>query len=108
MICHPAVQQYTYREVYTGQDGLDKVGSPANAKTTVNRFNGMVTLDGIYGVVLKPTKIIMNGEDKSEEMISGNDWNYVWILVNHGDEGIEAQIANMNQGKTYFYVKTQD
>ena len=99
---------YGTYEVYTGQDGLDKVGSPANAKTTVNRFNGMVTLDGIYGVVLKPTKIIMNGEDKSEEMISGNDWNYAWILVNHGDEGIEAQIANMNQGKTYFYVKTQD
>lgn len=99
---------YGTYEIYTGQDGVDKVGGASTAKAIADSSKGTVTEDSIYGVILKPTKIIMDGEDKSEEMISGNSWKYAWILVNHGSDGIEAQITNMNQASVYYYFKTQD
>lgn len=99
---------YGTYEVYTGQDGLDKVGAAGKAKDIVDRSNGTVTSDSICSLVLKPTKIIINGEDQSSEMLPTQDWKYVWILINHGDDGIEGQVANISTGSTFYFLKTTD
>ena len=33
---------------------------------------------------------------------------YVWIIVDHGKEGIEGQVLNVSNSSTSYYVKIKD
>ena len=61
-----------------------------------------------YTTIFTPKKIMSNGEDKSSTNIAGEDWHMVWILVDHGSEGIEAQQLNVKTADTSFFVKVKD
>lgn len=88
---------------------LDEVGiSDENVERLIKNSSGKVTKDDLYALVLTPSKVIVDGEDKSSTNISGGDWHYVWILIDHGSEGIEAQILNTKNYDTSYYVKTSD
>ncbi len=103
---------YWYGEttVLTGKTGLATAGIDASKiDEIIERSSGDVTANDIYTVVCTPTKIISDGVDKSETNIpDGTTWNYVWIIVDHGSEGIEAQVLNLTNYEASYYVKIKD
>lgn len=101
---------YGTTEVLTGKDGLNEAGlDESSVDEIVSKSSGNVTEDDIYTVVCTPTKIISGGVDKSSTNIpKDTTWTYVWILVDHGDEGIEAQVLNTGTYETSYYVKIAD
>lgn len=101
---------YGTTKILTGKEGLKSVGlDESKVDNIVSRSNGSVTANDIYAIICTPTKIISNGEDKSATNIPANSkWNYVWIVVDHGTEGIEAQVVNVDTAETTYYVKIKD
>ena len=75
----------------------------------INESNGTITENNIYTLTLTPTKIIQGGIDVSETNITdGLIWDYIWIIIDHNEEGIEAQVINLNDDSTSNYVKIND
>lgn len=104
---------YGTTEIKTGLVGLKSIGlDETNLKRVLSMGNGKIGEKDIYTVICKPTKIISDGEDKSSTNIpEDSEWKYVWIIVNHGDEGIEGQVADYNGSftiDTSYYVKIKD
>ena len=67
-----------------------------------------ITENDIYSLILTPKKIISNGTDKSDTNIPDNStWNYIWIIVDHGNEEIEGQAINTKNNDTSYYVKIE-
>ena len=95
-------------EQYIGKEGTTKVGiSTDKIDEIVAKSSGTVKEEDIYTLILKPTKKIAGGQDSTQELTS-EEWNIVWILVDHGAEGIEAQQLNVKTSSTAFYVKIKD
>ncbi|MBQ8539410.1 MAG: zinc-ribbon domain-containing protein [Ruminococcus sp.] len=101
---------YGTTEVLTGKEGLASAGLDENKIDVIfSNSSGTVTADDVYTIVCTPTKIISGGEDKSSTNIpDGTTWTYVWIIVDHGREGIEAQVLNLVNYETSYYVKIKD
>jgi len=101
---------YGTTKILTGKEGLKSVGlDESKVDNIVSRSNGSVTANDIYAIVCTPTKIISGGEDKSSTNIPADSkWNYVWVVVDHGNEGIEAQVVNIDSAETTYYVKVKD
>ena len=100
---------YGTYEYKTGKEGLKLIGiDESRMENILYQGNGTVTEDSVYGIVLHPKKIYADGEDKSETNMSGKDWHYVWIIVNHGSEGLEGQIGNVDTAVEQFYIKSRD
>ena len=96
-------------EVATGKEGASKVGvETSKIDDTIANSSFKLTENNFYGTVLKPTKIISNGVDKSSTNLSGGDWYMMWVLVDHGSEGIELQQLNTKTADTSYYVKIKD
>ena len=95
---------YTY---LTGKEGLKSVGiDESKLDTIIKQSNGRITADDVYALVLTPQKIISDGQDKtSTNLQSGTLWKLVWIIVDHGNDGIEAQVLNVNSADTNYYFK---
>ena len=75
----------------------------------LQQSNGKVTAGDVYTIIMTPKKIISGGKDKSEDNIpEDSEWKFIWILVDHGDEGIEAQVLNVDTADTYYLVKVKD
>ena len=91
----------------TGKEGLESVGLEGSKMDIItNNSAGTVTEADVYSLVLTPEKIISGGEDKtSTNLTPGTTWKFVWILVDHGDEGIEAQVLNVMNSDATYYVK---
>lgn len=101
---------YGTTKILTGKEGLKSVGlDESKVDNIISSSNGNITANDIYAVVCTPTKIISGGIDKSSTNIPANSkWNYVWILIDHGAEGIEAQVLNVDTSETAYYVKIKD
>ena len=96
--------------VKTGKAGMKSVGLDGDKLDTIlKQSNGKVTAGDVYTIVMTPKIIISDGEDKSEDNIpEDSKWKFIWIIVDHGDEGIEAQVLNVDTGDTYYLVKVKD
>ena len=94
----------------TGKSGMRLVGlKDDKLDAIIKQSRGKVSAGNIYSIILTPKKIISNGEDKSSVNIpSGTEWRFVWIIVDHGKEGIEAQVLNVNTSDTSYFVKIKD
>ena len=99
--------QGTYK-VYTGKTGAAKVGIESSKIDNVVAKNKGIKETDIYTLILTPKKIISGGEDKSSTNLGSEDWHMVWILVDHGKEGIEGQMLNVKTADTSYYVKVKD
>lgn len=101
---------YGTTKILTGKEGLKSVGlDESKVDNIVSRSKGSVTSNDIYAIICTPTKIISGGVDKSATNIPANSkWNYVWVIVDHGIEGIEAQVVNVDNTETTYYVKIKD
>lgn len=99
--------QGTYK-VYTGKTGASKVGIEESRIESIVTKNKGIKESDIYTLILTPKKIISGGVDKSETNLGKEDWNFVWILVDHGKEGIEGQQMNVKTGDTGYFVKIKD
>ena len=101
---------YGTTEIVTGKEGLKKAGlSEDRVDTIIKQSNGNVTENDIYTVICTPKKIISEGQDKSATNIPADlKWTYIWIVVDHGTEGIEAQVLNMQAYENTYYVKLND
>ena len=97
----------TYR-VYTGKEGFSKVGLEESKIDSLVARNKDITEKDIYTLIFTPKKIISGGEDKSSTNLGTEDWHYVWILVDHGKEGIEGQVVNVKNANTSYFVKVKD
>lgn len=101
---------YGTTQILTGKAGLTAAGiDESKLDVIVSNSSGKVTVNDVYTIICTPTKIISGGADKSDTNIPvGTTWKYVWILVDHGTEGIEAQVFNMGSYDTSYYVKIAD
>lgn len=100
---------YGKTKILTGKSGLKKVGIDEDRVEYITaNTGGKVTSDDIYTIIFTPTKIISDGVDKSSTNITGEDWHMVWVIVDHGSEGLEAQVLNVKTGVTTFLVKLSD
>lgn len=101
---------YGTTQILTGRAGLTVAGIDESIlDRIVSNSSGKVTENDVYTVVYTPTKIISGGVDKSDTNIPpGTTWTYVWILVDHETEGIEAQVLNTETYDTSYYVKITD
>lgn len=97
----------TYK-VYTGKEGASKVGIEGSKIDNIVAKNKGIKESDIYTVILTPKKIISGGVDKSDTNLGSEDWHMVWILVDHGKEGIEGQMLNVKTADTSYYVKIKD
>ena len=99
--------QGTYK-VYTGKTGAAKVGIEGSKIDNIVAKNKGIKETDIYTLILTPKKIISGGVDKSSTNLGSEDWHYVWILVDHGKEGIEGQLLNVKTSDTAYFVKIKD
>lgn len=101
---------YGTTQIYTGEEGLAIAGLDESSLDSITEMSGgSVLADDIYTVVLTPTYLLLDGEDMSEENIpEGFTWNMIWIIVDHGTEGLEAQVLDMASYETSYYVKVVD
>ena len=101
---------YGTTEIIVGRDGIEMVGLNAAAvDEIISRSEGKVTEDSIYTIICTPKKIISGGVDKSDTNIpEGQTLTYVWVLVDYGEEGVEAQTIHLSSYDIYYYVKVED
>ena len=102
---------YGTTKIVTGLEGLKLVGlGEDNLKNVLSNANGKISQNDVYAVICTPTKIISDGEDKSSTNIPNDTkWKYVWIVIDHGSEGIEGQVLDMTSGyETSYFVKLKD
>lgn len=101
---------YGTTQIVTGKKGLKLAGlDESKVDSIVSSSNRKVTANDIYTMILTPTKIISGGVDKSSTNIPQNTtWTYIWILIDHGSEGIEAQVMNVKTYETSYYFKLKD
>ena len=100
---------YGTSEIIRGKNGLKEAGiDESKIDSITSNSHGKVKEDDIYYLKLIPSKIISGGVDKSSTNINGGTFNMVWILVDHGTEGIEAQILNIKNYETSYYFKLND
>lgn len=101
---------YGTTKIVKGKEGLASVGiDSSKADDIIKRSNGNVTANDIYTIVCTPEKIIADGIDKSSTNIEdGATWKYVFVVVDHGDEGIECQAINLSTSEVAYYVKLKD
>lgn len=94
--------------VKTGKEGLKNIGIDESKISSILSKSNNITENDIYSLILTPKKIISNGTDKSDTNIPDNStWNYIWIIVDHGNEGIEGQAINTKNNDTSYYVKIE-
>lgn len=95
--------------VKTGKKGLKSIDIDEDKlDDIIQQSNGKVKAEDVYSIIMTPTKIITNGKDKSSTNISKNmKWKFVWIIVQHED-GIEAQVLNVDTSETSYFVKVKD
>ena len=101
---------YGTTEIIVGRAGIEMVGLNADAvDEMISRGEGKITEDSIYTIICTPKKIISGGIDKSDTNIpEGQTLKYVWVLVDYGEEGVEAQTIHLSSYETYYYVKVED
>ncbi len=101
---------YGTTEIITGKDGFKKAGlSEDKIDTIIKQSNGNVTEDDVYTIVCTPKQMISAGQDQSSINIPADvAWTYIWVVVDHGMEGIEAQVLNMQEYENSYYVKIND
>ena len=101
---------YGKMTVKTGKNGMKLVGlDESKLEAILDQSNGKLSSSDVYAIKMTPKKIISGGEDKSDTNIpEGTTWKFVWILVDHGDEGIEAQVVNVDTADTSYFVKVKD
>lgn len=101
---------YGTTEIYTGKEGFRRANINADKlDEIISKSKGSLTEKDIYTVICTPTKMIENDMDKSNEKITKQiEWTYVWIVCNHGKEGIEGQMINMETATPLYYVKVED
>ena len=97
----------TYK-VYTGKTGAAKVGIESSRIDSIVSKNKGIKETDIYTMIFTPKKVIVDGVDKSDTNITGEDWHFIWILVDHGKEGIEGQQLNVKTAETGYFVKIKD
>ena len=99
---------YGKANIVTGKTGLSTLGISESKISELVR-NGNVKDENIYAMELTPLKIVSGGVDKSSTNIPSNTkWVYVWVLVDHGSEGIEAKVLNNDTSKVSYFVKMAD
>lgn len=97
-------------QITKGKDGFKLIDyDESKIDEIVFRSKGEVTENDIYTIILTPKKVIVDGIDKSSTNIEkGSLWKHVWILVDHGNDGLEGQVQNVNTSETSYYVKVKD
>ena len=100
---------YGKTRILTGKSGLKEVGlDESRVDYIVANADGKVSSDNIYTIIFTPSKVISGGVDKSATNMTGEDWHMVWIIVDHGSEGLEAQVMNVKTAETAYLVKIND
>lgn len=101
---------YGTTKIYKGKEGLRLLGySEDKINKLINLMTGDLTEQDIYTVICTPTKLIENGIDASATKITEKvEWNFLWILKSHGNDGIEAEFLNIKTTDILHYVKISD
>ena len=95
---------YTYE---VGEAGLGMFAlDTEKLNKIVTQSEGTVKPENVYSITFTPKKIISGGEDKSSSNIpEGTVWKVVWILVDHGEDGWEAQTLNISTEAINYYYR---
>ncbi len=97
---------YGTTKIYTGALGFRQIGlSESKMQQIILNSNGKLTANDFKTVICTPTKLIVDGKDKSKTITASSTKKIVWILVDHGTEGIEGQYLDIDTGDTAYYYK---
>ena len=100
---------YGTYEKYIGKEGFKKLGLDPNTLDGLIVNGRKVEESDVYALILTPKKIITDGEDKSDTNIADNStWNQLWVIVDHGEEGLEGKQVSIDDNSEKFYVKVKD
>lgn len=101
---------YGSTKIITGKKGVKMAGLNADGvEEMINMSDGKITEDDVYTIICTPTKMVQNGIDKTREKITEEvEWTYVWVVCDHGKEGIEGQMINASTAQILYYVKVED
>ena len=65
--------------------------------------------DNFYHIVCRPYGVIIDGEDRtSENMDENEEFTVLWLIVDHGAEGIEGLASDTDRREINSYVKIKD
>ena len=97
-------------EVKTGAEGLKSVGiAEEKLEDIIKQSNNQVKESDVYTITLTPKKFVLSGIEQNDlSNVLKNSKKYVWIIVDHGSEGIEAQVLNVESATNSYYVKMKD
>ena len=94
-------------EILKGRAGFKEVGIKESKFDDILKKGA--TYNDIYTVVMTPTKIISGGVDKSSTNIKdGQKFRQIWIIVDHGSQGIEGQVYDVDSNSIGYFVKIKD
>ena len=97
-----------YSEV-VGKEGAMAAGlTEEEIDKAIADSDGTITESDFHTLLLVPTKYYTEGKDATDQIEGGTKWLYVWIFVDHDDEGLEGQIVSINSQAYAYYVKMKD
>lgn len=101
---------YGTTQILIGKAGMAVADIDENKfDAMISNSSGKITENDVYTIVCTPTKFILNGVDKSNtDILEGITWTYICVLVDHGTEGIEAQVLDPINADIKYYVKIAD
>lgn len=90
-----------------GKNGFIIAGLDENkVDEIINSSNGKISEENLCVVTSIIEEFVNDGVP--QELEPNQSVTQVWIIVDHEDEGIEAQVFNANNNSFYYYVKTKD
>ena len=99
---------YGTTEIIIGLDGIEKYKLNVDGMKE-EIINGELEEEDIYTIICTPKKIISGGVDKSDTNIpEGQTLAYVWILVDKGEEGLQAETLHLSSYDFYYYKKIEE
>lgn len=101
---------YGTTQILIGKAGIALADIEENKfDAMISNSCGKITENDVYTIVCTPTKFILDGVDKSNTDISEDiTWIFVCVLIDHGAEGIEAQVLDPINADIKYYVKIAD
>lgn len=98
--------EYGSVTISNGIDGLEKVGIDSEEIDQIFNMNiGNISVDNVYITTYTPEEKVVNGIDVVDTV---DERTEVWVLVDHGREGIQAINIDIENQEFSSYVKVKD
>lgn len=93
-------------KMYTGAEAFKQLGiDESKMNKIIINSKGKIVADDFVAVICTPTKLIADGKDKSNTIKSNTIKKTLWVIVEHGSDGVEGQFLDISSNETAYYYK---